>query len=314
MLFIFTKVMNSHYSIKDLERLSGVKAHTLRIWEQRYGILKPLRSDTNIRYYSSSDLKRILNISLLNNNGIKISKIASLPDEEILNQAQHILNNYSKETDQIDNLVFSMIEMNEVKFEKIISNCVIHFGFENTMEKIVFPFLKQVGNMWQMGIINTVQEHFISHLIRQKLIVGIDGLFEEKILKPKTFLLYLPNKELHELGLLYSHFLIKSKGHKCFYIGQSVPYEDLLKVNELVSPDVVITSFTNPTEDTPIQDYLKLISKIFKNKSILVSGRLFYQNNVKIEFPNNVCLLNSFQELKNMLTSVNFTVNEAKSN
>ena len=198
MLFIFTKVMNSHYSIKDLERLSGVKAHTLRIWEQRYGILKPLRSDTNIRYYSSSDLKRILNISLLNNNGVKISKIASLPDDEILNQAQHILNNYNKETDQIDNLVFSMIEMNEVKFEKIISNCVIHFGFENTMEKIVFPFLKQVGNMWQMGIINTVQEHFISHLIRQKLIVGIDGLFEEKILKPKTFLLYLPNKELHE--------------------------------------------------------------------------------------------------------------------
>jgi DNA-binding transcriptional MerR regulator len=306
--------MDTQYAIKDLERLSGVKAHTLRIWEQRYGILKPKRSQTNIRYYSSADLKRILNISLLNNNGFKISKIATLPDDEILNQAQLILNNYNSESDQIDNLVFSMMEMDELKFEKIISNCVIHFGFENTMEKVVFPFLKQVGNMWQMGLINTVQEHFISHLIRQKLIVGIDGLFEEKLLKPKTFLLYLPNKELHELGLLYSYFLIKSKGHKCFYIGQSVPHEDLVKVNELVTPDVILTSFTNPIEDKSIQDYLKTISKTFKNKLILVSGRLIQQSNQKIDFPNNVCLLNSFEELKNMLSSANFTVNEIKHN
>lgn len=306
--------MSEQYSIKDLERLSGIKAHTLRIWEQRYGILKPERTNTNIRFYTSIDLKRILNISLLNTNGFKISKIATLPDSELLKHAQIILNSFNKESDQLDNLVLSMIEMDEIKFEKNISNCVIHFGFENTMEKVVFPFLKQVGTMWQMGIINTVQEHFISHLIRQKIIVGIDGLFEEKILKPKTFLLYLPNKELHELGLLYSSFLIKSKGHKCFYIGQSVPQEDLLKVNELISPDVILTSFTNPSEDIPLQDYLKSISKIFKNKSILVSGRVFYQNNLKIDFPNNVCLLNSFEELKNMLTSVNFTVNEAKSN
>lgn len=306
--------METQYAIKDLERLSGVKAHTLRIWEQRYGILKPKRSDTNIRYYSSSDLKRILNISLLNNNGFKISKIATLPDDEILNQAQLILNNYSSESDQIDNLVFSMMEMDELKFEKIISNCVIHFGFENTMEKVVFPFLKQVGNMWQMGLINTVQEHFISHLIRQKLIVGIDGLFEEKLLKPKTFLLFLPHKELHELGLLYSYFLIKSKGHKCFYIGQSVPHEDLVKVNELVSPDVILTSFTNPTEDKLIKDYLKIISKTFKNKLILISGRFIQQSNQKNDFPNNVCLLNSFEELKNMLSSANFTANEIKHN
>jgi DNA-binding transcriptional MerR regulator len=304
--------METQYAIKDLERLSGVKAHTLRVWEQRYGILKPKRSDTNIRYYSSEDLKRILNISLLNSNGFKISKIATLPDDEILNQAQIILNNYSSERDQIDNLVFSMMEMDELKFEKIISNCVIHFGFENTIEKVVFPFLKQVGNMWQMGLINTVQEHFISHLIRQKLIVGIDGLFEEKLVNPKTFLLYLPNKELHELGLLYSYFLIKSKGHKCFYIGQSVPHEDLIKVNKLVSPDVILTSFTNPIEEKVIQDYLNTISITFKNKLILVSGRLIQHSNQVIDFPNNVCLLNSFEELKNILSSVNFTINDIK--
>ena len=304
--------MGSHYTIKDLERLSGVKAHTLRIWEHRYDVLKPQRTDTNIRYYSASDLKKILNISLLNNNGFKISKIAKLGDNEILTEAQLILNNFKKENNQIDNLIISMIEMDESKFESIISNCIVHFGFENTMEKVVFPFLKHVGNMWQMGIINTVQEHFISHLIRQKLIVGIDGLVEEKITHPQSILLYLPNKELHELGLLYCHFLIKSKGHKCFYIGQSVPIEDLNCVNDLVSPKVIITSFTNPMEAASLQDYLITISEIFKHKLILVSGRLLYQFDKKLVFPNNVCLLNSFSELKNMLTSATFTVDEFK--
>jgi len=299
---IFTyKIMNTHYTIKDLERLSGVKAHTLRIWEQRYSILQPERTDTNIRYYSAEDLKNILNISLLNNNGIKISKIAKLSSSEILNEAQLILNTYSKESDQIDNLVLSMIEMNEVKFEKIISNCVIHFGFENTMEKVVFPFLRQVGNMWQMGLINTIQEHFITHLIRQKIIVGIDGLFHEISPNPKTFLLYLPNKELHELGLLYCNFLIKAKGHKCYYLGQSVPIEDLEKANELVSPDVIVTSFTNPMDETTVTDYLKTIAKTFIHKSILISGRVFSFFSHKLELPKNVCLLHSYDEFKNQL-------------
>jgi DNA-binding transcriptional MerR regulator len=207
--------MPTQYAIKDLERLSGIKAHTLRIWEQRYGILKPERTDTNIRYYTGEDLKRILNISLLNNNGFKISKIAKLPDEEIIKQVQSILNNYTKENDQIDNLVLCMLEMNEPKFEKIVSNCIIHFGFESTIEKIIFPFMRQIGNMWLMGTINPAQEHFISHLVRQKIIVGIDGLFPEPLANPKTFLLYLPTNELHELGLLYCNFLVKAKGHKC---------------------------------------------------------------------------------------------------
>ncbi len=306
--------MSSQYAIKDLERLSGIKAHTLRIWEQRYGILKPERTDTNIRYYTADDLKRILNISLLNNNGFKISKIAKLPDEEIIRHAQSILNNYSKESDQIDNLVLCMMEMNEAKFEKIISNCIIHFGFENTIEKIVFPFMRQIGNMWQVGLVNPAQEHFISHLVRQKIIVGIDGLFPEPLTNPKTFLLYLPSNELHELGLLYCHFLIKSKGHKCLYLGQSVPFDDIVSVSDVAPADVIVTTFTNRMEGIGTQEYLNNLSKSFANSQIMVSGRVFFDGNEQIELPKNVILFESHEQFKNVLHSVNFAFNAYKPN
>jgi DNA-binding transcriptional MerR regulator len=293
--------MPNQYAIKDLERLSGIKAHTLRIWEQRYGILKPERTDTNIRYYTADDLKKILNISLLNNNGIKISKIAKLKQAEVLEQAQLILNRYSRTTDQVDNLVLCMMELDESKFEKTISNCILHFGFESTVENVIFPFLRQTGNMWQLGIINSAQEHFISNLIRQKLIVGIDSLFPGQLANPKTFLLYLPNKELHELGLLYCHFLIKAKGHTCTYLGQSVPFEDLRSVSELIKPDVIVTTFTSLAEDIGLQDYLNELSSAFPASTIRVSGRVFFDENVPLQFPKNIILFESHEQFKNML-------------
>lgn len=306
--------MPTKYSIKDLERLSGIKAHTLRIWEQRYGILKPERTDTNIRHYNADDLKRILNISLLNDNGYKISKIAKLSDEEIIQHSQSILNNFNKADDQIDNLVISMMEMNEVKFEKIISNSIIHFGFETTIEKIVFGFMRQLGNMWQVGMITPAQEHFISHLVRQKLIVGIDGLFPETLSHPKKFLLFLPNKELHELGLLYCQYLIKSKGHKSIYLGQSVPFEDLLEVYENVSAEVIVTIFTNNLEDISLQEYIDKLSSTFPNAHILVSGRACFDKQEPLKLPKNVILFESHEDFKNMLQSVNFAFNAYKPN
>ena len=293
--------MPNQYAIKDLERLSGIKAHTLRIWEQRYGILKPERTETNIRYYTADDLKKILNISLLNNNGIKISKIARLKDAEVLEQAQSILNHYHKTSDQVENLLLCMVELDEARFVEIISNCIIHFGFEATIEQVIFPFLRQTGNMWQVGLINSAQEHFMSNLIRQKLIAGIDGLFSEPAINSKTFLLYLPNKELHELGLLYCHFLIKARGHRCTYLGQSVPFNDLLTVSELIQPDVIVTCFTNLPEDISLQEYLDNLSKAFPAKAILVSGRLFFDGRAQTELPKNIILFESHEQFKNML-------------
>ena len=168
--------MSTKYTIKDLERVSGIKAHTLRIWEQRYDILIPKRTITNIRYYNDADLKKVLNVSLLNNNGLKISSIAKLNHESLVVEVEKLLNDYKKESLQIESLVICMLNMDEARFEKIINNSILHFGFENTIEKILFPFIQHMGNMWQTGIINPAQEHYISNLIRQKLIARIDNL------------------------------------------------------------------------------------------------------------------------------------------
>lgn len=293
--------MPTQYAIKDLERLSGIKAHTLRIWELRYGILKPERSCTNIRCYTPEDLKRILNISLLNNNGYKISKIATFMDEELVTHAQTILNKFARESDQIDNLVMCMMEMDEAKFESTVCSCISHFGFENTMERVLFPFMHHVGSMWQLGIVNCAQEHFIAQLIKQKIIVSIDGLPKEKTDDGKTYVLYLPNKELHDMGLLYCKYLVKTKGHKCLYLGQSVPLCDLKHLAEQIAADVLVTIFTTPMEDFSLKQYISKLSDAFQKARIMVSGRLFYESQEEITLPKNVILFESHEQFKNML-------------
>jgi MerR family transcriptional regulator, light-induced transcriptional regulator len=293
--------MPAKYSIKDLERLSGIKAHTLRIWEQRYAILRPERSDTNIRYYSNTDLKRILNISLLNNNGHKISKIASLNDENIVKEAEKLLNNYTKESDQIENLILCLMDFNEDRFDKTITNSVIHFGFENTMEKIVFPFLKHLGNMWQVGMINPAQEHFLSNLIRQKLIVGIDGLMPNSLNTPKNCLLFLPSGELHEMGLLYANFILKRKGHRCIYLGQSVPVEDLSVISKIMKPDYCISIITSKQEDLEMDEYLKMLAISLPESHFLISGRMVVDGPEEYTLPENFKIFEDFSGFKQMI-------------
>ncbi|MDX5478997.1 MAG: MerR family transcriptional regulator, partial [Cyclobacteriaceae bacterium] len=165
----------STYSIKDLEQLSGIKAHTLRIWEQRYSLLSPKRTDTNIRYYDDEDLKLILNVALLNDNGIKISKIASMSSEEMREQVVKMTEKSLTHDDQIHALTICMIEMDEERFDKVLSTNILKIGFEQTMMNIIYPFMSKIGVLWQTGAINPAQEHFISNLVRQKLIVAIDG-------------------------------------------------------------------------------------------------------------------------------------------
>lgn len=293
--------MPSKYSIKDLERITGIKAHTLRIWEQRYNILYPERTETNIRYYNNSDLKRILNVSLLNNNGYKISHIAKLNDGAIIQEAQKVFNTYSKESDQIENLTFSLIEMDEERFETIINNSVAKFGFENTFEKIVSPFLKNLSNMWLSGIINPAQEHYISNLIRQKLIVGIDNIRHLKGEGKKSFLFFLPDQELHEIGLLYVYYLTKAKGHKCLYLGQSVPIEDLVSVSKLTQPNYLVTIFTSTLPEIKLNDYLKKCSSEMLNIKFLISGRLVFCDNEKVKPPRNVEIFKDFDAFKKLI-------------
>lgn len=258
------------YSIKELEQLSGIKAHTIRIWEKRHKIINPSRTSTNIRYYSDDDLKKIINVSLLNNSGIRISKIADMTPEDVHNEVMKISETRGDADVHIDQLVVAMIDMEEESFEKTLGTLILHHGFEKAITEVVYPFLEKIGILWQTQNITPAQEHFISNLIRQKMIVAVDGL----AIPPKTakkVLLFLPEGELHELALLFYHYLSRKAGYRTYYLGQNVPHEDLVSVYKEHAPDLLITSIT-ATPSHPIEKYLEQLRTDFPNTPIFVSG------------------------------------------
>lgn len=281
------------YSIKDLEKLSNIKAHTLRIWEQRYGILKPQRTDTNIRYYTDAELRLLLNISLLNQNGYKISKIATLAQDELEREVKRITNSKSDHDSQISALVISMIDLDEFAFTKIFNAACIRLGFEQTIIQIIFPFLEKIGNLWITGSIRPLHEHFISNLIRQKLIVNIHA--HPKQVKPnaKKFLLFTPENEIHELALLFNYYLLKSRNHDVIYIGLNIPIHDIISVFTYAQPDYLVSCFTINPKGEILKNYLQTLAKNFKESNIIISG---YQiRNYKGNLPGNVVRLDDIQ-------------------
>jgi len=287
----------STYSIKDLEQLSGIKAHTLRIWEQRYNLLNPKRTDTNIRFYDDDDLKLILNVALLNDNGFKISRIASMAAHEIRDEVIKLTDRSLTHDDQIHALTICMIEMDEDRFDKILSTNIIKLGFEQTMLNIIYPFMSKIGVLWQTGAINPAQEHFISNLVRQKLIVAIDGQISQG--GGKKFLLFLPEGELHEISILFASYLIKSKGHKVIYLGQSTPNDDLLSVFKLHQPEYLLTVITTSPSSEYVQDYVNALSERFSNCQILVTG--YQVIGQDLVFPENVKQMNYIRDIKELL-------------
>jgi DNA-binding transcriptional MerR regulator len=258
------------YSIKELEKLSGIKAHTIRIWEKRHNIIEPSRTDTNIRFYTDEDLKKIINVSMLNNHGIKISRIANMSTDELNKRILELIDSKYESAVHIDQLVIAMIDMEEELFEKTLNTLILRYGFEKTITEIIYPFLEKIGILWQTQNITPAHEHFISNLIRQKIIVAIDGLpIPSK--EVDRILLFLPEGELHELGLLFFHYLTRKKGYRSYYLGQNVPYEDVLQIYQTIKPTVILTSIISPLSIS-VEDYLKKISQDFPAVSILASG------------------------------------------
>ena len=285
----------STYSIKDLEQLSGIKAHTLRIWEQRYDILSPDRTDTNIRTYNDNDLKLVLNIALLKDHGYKISEISKMSDEELSKEVLLISNKQLNYPDQIHALTISMLDLDEERFEKIISTNTLQFGFENMMINIIYPFLSRIGTLWITGSISPAQEHFISNLIRQKLIVAIDGQLPSLRPGAKKYLLYLPEGEMHEISLLFANYIIRSRQNKVIYLGQSLPFSELKFAHGMQKPDYIFTVITSVPGQTEIQRYVYKLAKEFPDSKILMTG--YQVIGQDIDCPDNVEIITQIKYL-----------------
>ncbi|MBK8881414.1 MAG: MerR family transcriptional regulator [Bacteroidales bacterium] len=273
------------YSIKDLDKLSGIKAHTIRVWERRYKIVRPQRTGTNRRRYDDNDLRRIINISILRRNGFKISEIAKFSSSEIEQKVSFLSKDLFHSDTQIDSLVVLMVDHNEKGVNELLMRSMMNRGIEETMNSIVFPFLQRIGIMWQTGTADIGSEHYMTNIFRQKLIASIDALSPVSNPKGKRVILFLPENEFHEIGLLFFNYLIRKMGHDTLYLGQSTPLFSVVKVNTAWKADIIITGLIVGSTEVSREEYLLHLNGSFPKQKIFVAGGLA-ETAVKLKLPN----------------------------
>ncbi len=290
------------YSIKELEKLSGIKAHTIRIWEKRYSLIEPHRTNTNIRYYTDNELKKILNVAVLNRHGIKISSIARLNDLELKEEILRVSDTSDSSDTFIDAMVLSMIDLDEYKLEAMIDKSINKIGFKSTVTDVLYPFLDKVGILWQSGDVYPAQEHFVSFLIRQKIIGATDRLSNTFNQNGKKFLLLLPEGEWHEIALLFAQYLIKEANHEVIYLGQSVPYSDVLAIGASKRLDYILFSSSICHTGFKLGQYLDDLGGAFPDKKILYCAN--NKGELTIESSKNLVHLQEIIDLSDFLESI----------
>ena len=289
------------FTIKDLENLSGIKAHTIRIWEQRYNFLKPQRTETNIRLYSNEELRTLLNIALLNKYGFKISHIDRMNPAEINDKISSLAHIQAQQERIVNELIGHMVYLNLEQFEAVLDNYIMTKGIEKSITQIIFPFLERIGILWLTNHINPAQEHLVTNIIRQKLIVGIESTHSHLLLN-KTALLFLPEGEHHELGLLFMYYLMKSRGIKIYYLGANVPLKDVAYVVKVKQPDIMYTHLTSVTHHFNLEKMLHHIHTEMPQIPVFISGQLVLQYKKKV--PENIFFKKSLTEVMEYISTI----------
>lgn len=291
----------STFTIKDIENLSGIKAHTIRIWEQRYNFLNPNRSQTNIRYYNSDELRTILNVALLNKFGFKISHINKMNAGEMQDRILSLSQSEAQQERIINNLINCMVSLDMDAFENILDNYILARGIERTILQLIFPLLERIGILWLTSHINPAQEHLITNVFRQKLIVGIEGCTAQNKIN-KTALLFLPEGEYHELGLLFIYYLLKRRGAQVLYVGANAPLKDVEYIARVKKPDFIYCHLTSVAHHFSFEKFLVNVRNQIPKIPFVISGRLAY--NYKKKFPTNVFLKKSLAEVNQFIAEL----------
>ncbi|WP_417608278.1 MerR family transcriptional regulator [Owenweeksia hongkongensis] len=292
--------MQSKYSIKELEHLSGIKAHTIRAWESRYKLIEPHRTATNIRYYVDEHLKKILNTSALIKAGVKISKIAQMTEEEINEAVMNSGRYESNFTTYINSLKVATLMYEENTFDAVVSKCIVSYGAEKTLMEVVGPFIKEIGLLWQIGVMKVSHEHFASNMLKMKLFALIDQSFPHSLdSNSSAYILYLPADELHELSLLYLYYHLIINGNRVIYLGQAVPFEYLKQVSEKTGIRNFISVFTTNPHIDEISKYMGIIGENFHNTGsrFLLTGKQVQDLVADVETPM-VSIFKGVEELR----------------
>lgn len=292
------------FSIKDLENLSGIKAHTIRIWEKRYHLLTPERTDTNIRYYNLNHLKKLLNVSILLKSGLKISKIAELNDQK---QKELVIQQISQSDTPdsfMNSILVSMFNFDQHLFETTYNRLLAEFSFREVFKKVFIPLLNNVGIYWQSERVTPAHEHFISNLIKQKLHINIERIQQStSVNNSKVFVLFLPDNEMHELGLLFIHYELALKGFHSIYLGTSVPTNNLFALQSIFPKINFISYFTIKPEINGVEKYIEEFSRDFlhnkTNKLYLLGRNTQHLEENKLD--KNIFLFKDIDKLINKL-------------
>jgi len=289
------------FTIKDLENLSGIKAHTIRIWEQRYNFLKPCRTETNIRYYCNQELKTVLNISLLNKYGYKISHINKMSEQELKTRVISLCDKNAQQERIVNDLIAHMVDLDIDCFERVLDRYILAKGIDKAINHLVFPFLERIGILWTTNRVHPAQEHLVTNIIRQKLIVGIEGA-TTPINGNKTIVLFLPEGEYHELGLLYVYYLLKTHGIKVLYLGCDLPLKDVEFVCKHKKPDYLYSHLTAVSGNFHFEKFLQQLNQAVPDIPLVLSGQLARTQLRKI--PPGVSFRRSLPEVLEFITSL----------
>jgi len=268
---LYLEPLMEQFSIKDLERLSGINAHTIRIWERRYGLIEPSRTDTNRRRYTGSDLRRIINVAILNRNGFKISKIAGMNEQGIEQRVSLLLASPKPEETEVDTLILAMLALNKSSVNEILGNAILSRGFEYTVTHVMFPFMNRVGIMWQTGTINAGYEHFMTILFRNRLISEIESINTPLKEELGKVMLYLPENDLHELPLLLYAWLFRKAGYDILYLGQMTPADAVIDIANTWKPALIVTGASTNLPPSPAK-YLRRLTEEIPDSHIIVAG------------------------------------------
>lgn len=288
------------FSIKDLENLSGIKAHTIRIWEKRYKILEPMRSETNIRFYDIKNLQKLLSIVLLHNYGYKISKISSLSHEEFNKLANDIISEKSAKNHAISTFKVAMMNFDQTLFFNTYNKLLNEKSFKEVFYSVFIPLMQELGFLWQTDTISPAHEHFITYLIKQKLLINTEKV---QTLTPtkedKVFVLFLPSNEIHELGIMYLNYEILLNGYQTIYLGESIPIDSLLDLKSAFEKITFVSYFTVEPNQEILEDYIdEMHEKLIKNtdNEMLLLGRMTAEIKDKNKY-KSIHIFNSIEEL-----------------
>jgi DNA-binding transcriptional MerR regulator len=295
------------FSISDLQKFSGIQPHTIRMWEKRYNALQPIRSEGNTRYYNDDQLKKLLNIVSLSHAGLKISKICKLSNNEIQKLLESEIHKTRSDDEQIEyfisQLIHYAIAYDEFTIDKTLSACIDLFGVPTTYKRIIYPMLVRVGLMWCQDSICTAQEHFLSSLIRQKLFTAINNIAASPSIKSPTWLLFLPEDESHDIGLLFAHYLLRTRNQRVIYLGANVPFESIQEVMQHQHIEHMLFFFIRIRPVDEAEEYVKKLRDNFKNVSINFSGNSKLINELK--FDSSISRLKNVEEFEAAIQKTN---------